>query len=252
MRRREATDRVFDQKKVATYALCREDSLPEESVVPDWKSTCFENKRMKRLLVLSAVVCGSAMATPIGTCVPGAMSRYIGNPCGPGENIFDNFAYSGNADASRIISHFQMAGTEFRLVLPLTGAGFFSQAFLNLAKQRRRVSVKPNIPPAIDQIDGVKDQVQLVVANSPGTETGGPAFFASTNSITTFFFNFVSTLTGPGGSGGASPELSSFELGTDAVVPRAGLKCSDRHGLIVFGPASKARGVRNFKPPHSP
>jgi len=190
---------------------------------------------VKRLLVLSAVLSVSAIAVPIGTCVPGALSAYIGNACTLGDKVFDNFAYSGNVDASNINIDFQMVGTEFRLILaPVTGFGFFTTLSFR-DSITVQAGVAPNIPPANYQIVGVKDQSnfslapgtsgQLLVVNSPGptytlvpgNETGGPIFFAPANSIVT-----TSTLTGPGGTSAASPGLSSFELGyiqANTVVP---------------------------------
>jgi hypothetical protein len=206
---------------------------------------------MKRSLFLSVVLSVSATAATIGSCVPGALSAYIGNACTLGDKVFDNFDYSGNVDPSNINIDFQMVGAEFRLILaPVTGAGFFTTlSFVD------RITVKagiaPNIPPAIYEIVGVKDQSnfslaqgtagQLVVANSPGpaytlvpgTETGGPAFFTPTGSITT-----TSTLTGPGGTGAASPGLSSFELGyiqADTAVPEPASFALIGSGLLCLG-----------------
>ena len=206
---------------------------------------------MKRFLFLCAVLSGSAIASTIGTCVDGALSTYIGNACSLGDKVFDNFAYSGNVDATNINIDFQMVGTEYQLILaPVTGAGFFTTlSFID--RVTVQAGVAPNIPPAIYQIDGVKDQSdfslapgtsgQLVVANSPGpsytfvpgTETGGPTFFTPTDSITT-----TSTLTGPGGTGAASPGLSSFQLGyiqADTTVPEPASFALIGAGLLCLG-----------------
>jgi hypothetical protein len=181
---------------------------------------------MKNFLVPLAVLSVSAVAAPIGTCGLGLLSTYVGNSCTLGDKVFDNFTYSGNVAASSVNIDFQMVGTEFRLILaPVTGAGFFSNlTFVDSIAVL--AGVAPNIPPAAYQIVGVKDQSnfslaqgssgQLHVVNSPGpiydlvpgSETGGPTFFAPANALVT-----TSTLTGPGGIGIASPGLSSFELG---------------------------------------
>jgi len=156
---------------------------------------------LKRLLVL-AILALPALAAPIGTCVPGALSNYIGNPCSLGDKIFDNFSYSGNVDATNVNVDFQMVGTEFRLILaPVTGAGFFTTLSFT-DRITVQAGVAPNILPAIYQIVGVKDQSnfsfaqgtagQLQVVNGPGpaftlmpgNETGA-AFFAPANSLTT-------------------------------------------------------------------
>ena len=206
---------------------------------------------MRRFLVLSAVLTLPVLAAPIGTCIPGALSNYIGNPCSLGDTIFDNFSYSGNVDATNVNIDFQTVGTEFRLILaPVTGAGFFT----NLSFTDRitvQAGVAPNILPATYQIVGVKDQSnfslaqgtagQLQVVNSPGStfilmpgnETGGPASFAPANSLTT-----VSTLTGPGGAGTASPGLLSFELGyiqANTVVPEPASFALIGGGLLCLG-----------------
>jgi len=204
---------------------------------------------LKRLLVL-AILALPALAAPIGTCVPGALSNYIGNPCSLGDKIFDNFSYSGNVDATNVNVDFQMVGTEFRLILaPVTGAGFFTTLSFT-DRITVQAGVAPNILPAIYQIVGVKDQSnfsfaqgtagQLQVVNGPGpaftlmpgNETGA-AFFAPANSLTT-----VSTLTGPGGTGFASPGLSSFELGyiqANTVVPEPASFALICGGLLCLG-----------------
>jgi len=206
---------------------------------------------LRRFLVLSAVLALPALAAPIGACVPGALSNYIGNPCSLGGTVFDNFAYTGNVDATNVNIDFQMVGTEFRLILaPVTGAGFFTtMSFTD--RITVQAGVAPNIPPANYQIVGVKDQSnfslaqgtagQLQVVNSPGpasalvpgNETGGPAFFAPATSLTT-----VSTLTGPGGTGAASPGLSSFELAyieANTVVPEPAPFALIGGGLLCLG-----------------
>ena len=180
---------------------------------------------MKRFLFLSAILSASAMAATIGTCAPTTLNNLIGNPCELGDKMFDNFAYSGNVAASNVNIVFEMVGTEFHLILaPVTGAGFFTD--LSLTDRISVIAgVAPNIPPANYQIVGVKDQSNfsaqpgsaglLNIANTPGptynlvpgSETGGPQFFAGTTTVTT-----VSTLTGSGGVDGANPGLASLEL----------------------------------------
>ncbi len=180
---------------------------------------------VKRLCILSVIMSVSAVAVPIGTCVSGTLNTYIGNPCALGDQVFDNFAYSGNVAPSNVSIEFESVGTEFHLILaPVTGAGFFTNLSLSDTVSVTP-DVAPNISPANYQIVGVKDQSNfsampdsaglLNVVNSPGptydlvpgNETSGPTFFAGTTSVTT-----VSTLTGPSGTDGANPGLASFEL----------------------------------------
>lgn len=181
---------------------------------------------MKRFVFLSMVLSVSAIAAPIGTCTPGALSILIGNSCTLGDKTFDNFTYSGNVLATNVGVDFQVKDTEFRVILaPMTGFGFFTTLdFTNTITVI--AGVAPNIAPAVYRIVGVKDQANfslapgsaglLHVVNSPGptydlvpgNETGGPTFFAPTTSVTT-----TVKLTGAGGTGAASPGLSTFELG---------------------------------------
>ena len=184
---------------------------------------------MRKFLFISAVLTVSAIAAPIGTCTPTTLSSLVvGNPCMLGDTMFSNFSYSGNVDAANVNVDFQMGGngTEFRLILaPTTGSGFFTNF-----KFSDTISVvpgvDPNIAPAVYEIGSVKDQSnfslapgsagQLAVTNSggsafnliPGNETGGPSAIPPATTVTT-----TATLSGPGGSGSASPGLSSFELG---------------------------------------
>ena len=206
---------------------------------------------VKRFVFLSVVLSGAAFGSAIGTCTPGALSTYLGNSCTLGDKMFDNFAYSGNVSAASINIDFQKVGTEFRLILaPVTGAGFMTT--LSFTDSVTVLSgVAPNIPPATYQIVGVKDQSnfslapgtsgQLNIVNSPGptynlvpgNETGGPTFFAATNSVLT-----TSTLTGAGGTGSASPGLSSFELGyiqANTAVPEPASFALIGAGLLGLG-----------------
>jgi hypothetical protein len=185
-----------------------------------------EQVLVKKFLILLAVLSVSAIASTIGTCVPGALIGYAGNPCSLGDRVFESFADSGDADASRIST----AGTEFRTVLePLDGASFFiAQSFIDRIATPAGVAL--NIPPAIYQIDGGKDQSNL--SFEPGTETGA-AFFAPTSAIVT-----TSALTGPGGTGAASPGPASLELGSihaDTVVPEPAPFALIGAGLLGMG-----------------
>ena len=206
---------------------------------------------MKRILFLSVILSASAMAATIGTCVPGTLSSVIGNPCQLGDKMFDNFDYSGNVSASNVSIDFQMVGTEFHLILaPVTGAGFFTN-FLLTDRITVIPGVAPNIAPANYQIVGVKDQSNfsavpgsaglLNIVNSPGptynlvpgSETGGPQFFAGTTTVTT-----VSTLTGPGGVDGANPGLASLELDyiqANTAVPEPASFVLIGLGLVCLG-----------------
>jgi PEP-CTERM motif-containing protein len=206
---------------------------------------------LKTFLVLSAVLSVSAMAAPIGTCVTGALSGYIGNPCALGDKVFENFAYSGNVDASNVNIEFQMVGNEYRLILsPVTGAGFLTN-FSFTDRITVTAGVAPNILPAVYQIVGVKDQSnfslapgssgELNVVNSPGptyalvpgSETGGPAALTPTNTVLT-----TSTLTGPGGVGAADAGLSSFELAyiqANTAVPEPASFALIGGGLLCLG-----------------
>ena len=57
---------------------------------------------MRRFLFLSVILSASAMASPLGTCSPGALSTYIGNSWILGDKTFDNFTFSGNVAASNV------------------------------------------------------------------------------------------------------------------------------------------------------
>jgi len=180
---------------------------------------------VKKLCILAVTLAVSAAAAPAVTCTTGTLSNYLSSSCTLGDKLFDNFSYTGNVAASNVSIGFEMVGTEFHIILaPVTGAGFFTTLSFT-----DRISVlpgvAPNIPPANYQIVGVKDQSNfsavpgsaglLNVANSsgptfnlvPGSETGGPSFFAGTAAVTT-----VSTLTGPCGAGAANAGLASLEL----------------------------------------
>jgi hypothetical protein len=198
---------------------------------------------VKVFLVLSAVLSLSATASTIGTCVPGALKGYVGNACSLGDRVFESFADTNDADVSRINVNFQVAATAFRTVLEaLTGASFFSaQSFAD--RVGMQTGVAPNVPPAIYQLVGVKDQSNVslapgtsgqdVVANTvvPDTETGDPT---PTSSIVT-----TSTSTGPVGTDAASLGLSSFELGsiqtTDTTVPEPASFALIGSGLLCLG-----------------
>jgi hypothetical protein len=206
---------------------------------------------VKKFLIPSILLSVSAVAAPIGTCTPGALSAYIGNSCTLGDKTFDNFTYSGNVLASNVGVDFQMSGTEFRLILaPMTGFGFFTN-FGFTGSISVISGVAPNIAPANYRIVGVKDQSNFSLAQgtagllhvvnssgptydfSPGSETGGPTFFAPVNSVTT-----TATLTGAGGTGSSSPGLSSFELGyiqANTAVPEPASLGLIGGGLLFLG-----------------
>jgi hypothetical protein len=204
-----------------------------------------------KILLLSAVVSVSAFAATFGTCAPTTLDNLIGNPCGLGDKMFSNFAYSGNVAASNVSVDFEMVGTEFHLILaPVTGTGFFTN--LSLSDTISVMSgVAPNIPPANYQIVGVKDQSNfsgmpgssglLDIVNTPGpayglipgSEDGGPTFFAGTTTVTT-----VSTLTGLGGTGNANPGLASLELDyiqANTAIPEPASFALIGAGLMCLG-----------------
>lgn len=183
---------------------------------------------MKRLLLLSTILCGPGFGAVMGTCVSTTLSSLVvGDPCALGDKTFSNFTYTGNVDASNVMVDFQMAAdsSQFRLILtPVSASGPFTN-FTLTDTIAVMPGVAPNIAPANYQLIGVKDQASfstaqgsvglLVVANSPGAtfdlipgdETGDPAYFTPTSSVTT-----TSTLSGTGGTGDSSPGLSSLEL----------------------------------------
>jgi len=187
-------------------------------------------QHVKRLLVLSAVLSVSAIASTIGTCVPGSLSSNIGNACALGDKVFENFPDSG--DGSRMYVHIPAATGSF--LEPLTGATFLTAQFF-AGRVATQAGAAPNIPSATVE-QATSDQ--LVIANSPGAaytplrdaEGGGPAFFAPPSSIAT-----TSTLTGSGGTGTASPGPSSFGLAPDTVVPEPASFALIAAGLLGMG-----------------
>jgi len=171
-----------------------------------------------RFIVLSGIFSACAMASSIGTCAPSTVSTMIGNPCTLGDAMFSNFTYSGNVDPAKVSVNFQMAsnGAEYRVILaPMSDAGFLTH-----------FTFTDTITSGSSHIVGLKDQAdfslaagsagELSITNTPGTnfalspdhETGGPASIAATKSVTT-----SATLTGAGDDNGASPGVSSVELG---------------------------------------
>lgn len=157
---------------------------------------------MKSLLVLSAVLSVSAIAVPIGTCVPGAMSKYIGNPCARGDQVFSSFAYSGNGDAANFNVNFQSVRAEYHLLLASAiGAGFLTTAPLSdrsTGEPGVTPGISSNVRSAIDQIladfsstpgpagqPGVVDDPGPAINLVSHDETGGPAFSADADSVTT-------------------------------------------------------------------
>jgi hypothetical protein len=161
---------------------------------------------LKRLLLLSTIICGPGFGAVIGTCVPSTLSTLVvGDPCARGDESFSNFAYTGNADASNIL----VDHSEFRLIPePITGAGFFTNFTFTST-----VTVSPGVARGAAGMFDVANSSGPTVDSTPGQESDGAADFALAASVST-----KSTLVGPGGTGDASPGLSSFELG-DTVVP---------------------------------
>ena len=127
---------------------------------------------MKRFLFLSAVLSVCAIAAPFGACVPGSLVGHIGNACASSDRVFENFSYSGNADASSINLDFQMVGVEFRLLwAPVTGAGV-STPLSFVDKTTVQPEVTPDIPPDNYQVAGIDDESNSSLAPStPGQPT---------------------------------------------------------------------------------
>jgi hypothetical protein len=208
---------------------------------------------MKRLLVLSvlmAALSALAIAAPLGACVDGVLSTYLGNSCTIGDKMFDNLTYTGNVAASNVIIDFQVQGNEYHLILaPALGFGLF-QTLSFTDRITVLAGVAPNIPPAAFQIIAVKDQGffsavagsagSLVIANTPGptynlapgNELGGPTFITPTNTVTT-----VSTLSG-GNPGLSSLELDYLQGNTAAPEPAT-------IALIGLGLLALSAGIRS-------
>jgi hypothetical protein len=176
---------------------------------------------MKRLFTLSVVllaVTTLSSAAPLGACVDGILSTYIGNSCTIFDKMFNVGPYAGNVAAANVNIQFQAVGNEFHLILaPQLGFGLFQT--LSFTDTIIVINAPPNVPPANFQIVAVKDQGffsavagsagSLTIQNTPGptynlspsNELGGPTAIAPTSTVTT-----VSTLTG------GNPGLSSLEL----------------------------------------
>ena len=91
--------------------------------------------------------------------------------------MFENFTYSGNADASNINLDFQIVAPEFRFLWePVTGAGV-SNTLSSVDKTTGQPGVTPDIPADDSQIAGIEDQSDSSLAPStpgqlPGSEPG--------------------------------------------------------------------------------
>jgi hypothetical protein len=207
---------------------------------------------MKNLIVLVVLVTALstlAVAAPLGLCVNGVLSTYIGNSCTINDKMFDIIAYTGNVAAANVDIEFQAVGNEFHLIIdPALGFGLF-QTFNFMNRVTVLPGIPPNIPPATFQLVAVKDQGffsavagsagALHIVNtpgptydlSPGNELGGPTFFAGVNSVTT-----TSTLTG-GNPGVSSLELDYLQVNTAVPEPTA-------VGLIGLGLLGLSFGLR--------
>jgi len=191
---------------------------------------------VKKLLFLTAVLTVSAAASTIGTCVPGALSGYIGNACAFGGKVFDNLQDFGEPGAARLSTHFQTAAT----LGPQTGTGFFTaQSFPG------QIGMQAEVSPVFSAAEldaatsfGPGNSGHLVTADSPGpastlgsdTDTGNPTSTASTSSIVT-----ASTVTGSGGAAAASSGSSSFAVGAVTLVPEPAPTALVATGLLCFG-----------------
>ena len=183
---------------------------------------------MKKFLILPVIVSASAMAATIGTCRPTTLSSRIGNPCALGEEIFDNFADSGNATTA--------------LSALVTGAGFFA----NLSSTDRNFViswVSPNIHPANHEqsnfsvVPGSAGDLNNNASPDPtdnfvpDSETGGAQVVAATTTVTT-----VSTVTSLSGVDGANPGVADLELQADtALVPEPASFALIGAGLVCLG-----------------
>jgi hypothetical protein len=209
---------------------------------------------MKRLFTLSVVLLAIstlAVAAPLGACVDGILSTYIGNSCTIFDKMFNVGPYTGNVAAGNVNVQFQAVGNEFHLILaPQLGAGLFQT--LSFTDTITVINAPPNVPPANFQIVAVKDQGffsavagssgSLTIQNtpgptynlSPGNELGGPTAIAPTNTITT-----VSTLTG-GNPGLSSLELDYVQANTNTSVPEPASA-----GFIGFALLALSAGIRS-------